>query len=319
VPQSSTLEQSPPLATPITVSPLPQWRAKLQSQCSAWARSPRAHQLLRALLLVGIPGIGAYAHLVEPTWLKVKRLTLPLHNLPPSLDGFRLVHLSDLHVGSAVPGWFFQRVIATVRQLAPDAIVLTGDFVHTRPESSQGLVALLSKLQAPQGVFAVLGNHDYAVNYPGHAGIPGAEEVVITALEQAGITLLRNEWLLIGGGRYPLVVVGIEDLWSGRTQTAFLQGIPSSSPRVLLSHNPDLVQFLPQDSFDLLLCGHTHGGQVRIPPFPPPVTATSNRRFWGGLFAHGHSWVFVSRGIGYTWRVRLAARPECVEITLTGQ
>jgi predicted MPP superfamily phosphohydrolase len=319
VPQSSTLEQLPPLIAPITISPLPQWRAKLQSQCSAWARSPHAHRLLRALLLVGIPGIGAYAHLVEPTWLKVKRLTLSLHNLPPSLDGFRLVHLSDLHVGSAVPGWFLRRVIKTVGQLAPDAIMLTGDFVHTRPEGSQGLAALLSRLQAPQGVFAVLGNHDYAVNYPGHSGIPGAEEVVITALEQAGITLLRNEWLPIGGGRYPLVVVGIEDLWSGRAQLAPLQDIPPSYPRVLLSHNPDIVQFLPQGSFDLLLCGHTHGGQVRIPPFPPPVTATSNRRFWGGLFAHGRSWIFVSRGIGYTWRVRLAARPECVEITLTGQ
>jgi len=319
VAQSSALEQPPSLTTPITIPPLPQWRAKLQAQCSAWARSPRAHQVLRALLLVGIPGIGAYAHLIEPTWLKVKRLTLPLHNLPLSLDGFRLVHLSDLHIGSAVPGWFFHRVIETVRQLAPDAIVLTGDFVHTRPENSQELVALLSKLQAPQGVFAVLGNHDYAVNYPGHPGLPGAEDVVITALEQAGITLLRNEWLPIGGGQCPLAVIGIEDLWSGRAQTAPLQDIPASYPRILLSHNPDIVQFLPPDSFDLLLCGHTHGGQVRVPPFPPPVTAISNRRFWGGLFAHGRSWVFVSRGIGYTWRVRLAARPECVEITLTGQ
>jgi predicted MPP superfamily phosphohydrolase len=88
---------------------------------------------------------------------------------------------------------------------------------------------------------------------------------------------------------------------------------------VVLCHNPDVVPFLPVNSFDLLLCGHTHGGQVRLPLLPPPVTATHNRQFWGGLFAQERGLIFVSRGIGYTWKVRLAARPECVEITLTGR
>jgi predicted MPP superfamily phosphohydrolase len=145
------------------------------------------------------------------------------------------------------------------------------------------------------------------------------EELVITALERAGVIVLRNEWVPVAGGKTPLALAGIDELLSGRARTEPLQTIPPPFPRLLLSHNPDIIQFLPQDSFDLLLCGHTHGGQVRIPPFPPPVTATTNRRFWGGLFPRGQGWVFVSRGVGYTWRVRLASRPECVELTLTGR
>ncbi len=317
--QSAALQACQRCAGTLTVSSFPPWRAKLHDRLAAWARTPRAHRLLRALLLFGIPGIGAYAHLIEPTWLKVKHLTLSLRGLPTNLDGLRLVHLSDLHVGSAVPLWFLERVVETVRHLAPHVVVLTGDFVHTNPEGSEKLPALLGKLQAPHGVFAVLGNHDYGVNYPGHAGMRGVEAIVITALEQAGIVLLRNTWMPIAGGRRPLAIMGIDDLWSGRAQITAIEEIPPSYPRLFLSHNPDILRFLPPTSFDVLLCGHTHGGQVRIPPFPPPVTATASRKFWGGLYTYGQGVVFVSRGIGYTWRLRLAARPECVVITLTGR
>jgi predicted MPP superfamily phosphohydrolase len=312
-------EENAFLADPIVLPPLPAWKAKFEDYLARCARSPRAHRLLSVALLIGLPGIGAYASLVEPTWLKIKRLTIPLHNLPVGLDGFRLVHLSDLHVGSVVPPWFLQRVVNTVHSLSPDLIVLTGDFVHTYPDEIKGLRALLSSLQAPHGVFAVLGNHDYALNYPGHVGIPGVEEVVIHALEQAGVQILRNDWVPIGGGQRPFALFGIDELWSARARPTAVETIPDSFPRVVLSHNPDTLSFLPKNGFDLLLCGHTHGGQVRLPPFPPLVTATTNRRLWGGLSAQGRGWLFVTRGIGYTWRVRFAARPECVEITLTGQ
>jgi predicted MPP superfamily phosphohydrolase len=246
-------------------------------------------------------------------------LTVPLHNLPIGLDGFRLVHLSDLHVGSLVPHRFLQRVVNTVHSLSPDLIVLTGDFVHTYPGEMTSLRTLLSNLRAPHGVFAVLGNHDYALNYPGDVGIPGIEVSVINALEQAGVQILRNDWVPIRGGQHPFALFGIDELWSERARPTAVATIPDSFPRVVLSHNPDILSFLPENGFDLLLCGHTHGGQVRLPPFPPPVTATTNRRFWGGLSDQGRGWLFVTRGIGYTWRVRFAARPECVEITLTGR
>jgi predicted MPP superfamily phosphohydrolase len=269
--------------------------------------------------LLGAPGVGAYAYFVEPTWLRVRRLTLQIKGLPSSLDGLRLVQLSDLHVGSAVPPQFLRKVIATTKALEPDLIVLTGDYVHTRPDDVAGVTRLLQHLRAPIGVFAVLGNHDYATNYPGDPGIPGVEDLVITALERAGVQVLRNDWLPVGGGKQPLALFGIDELLSGRAQVAPLDALPSGSPRLVLCHNPDIVPFLAGREFDLLLCGHTHGGQIRIPPFPPPFTATRNRRFWAGLFQDEHRQIFVSRGIGYTWRARLASRPECVCITLTGQ
>src|SRR5215813_6061121 len=295
---------------PITLPPIPPWKARLHTKLNRLACSPRIHRLFAVSLLLGVPGLGAYAHLIEPTWLRVRRLTLPVQNLPLALDGFRIVHLSDLHMGSLVPHWFLRKTIRTACALAPDLIVLTGDFVHTRPEDGSSLTTLLGELQAPSGVFAVLGNHDYAVNYPGDRGMPGVETSVIRALEKAGVTVLRNEWVALCSGKTPLAPLGIDELLSGRARVSPLHTIPSPYPRVVLCHNPDVVPFLPPNSFDLLLCGHTHGGQVRLPLLPPPITATHNRRFWGGLFPQGRGWVFVSRGIGYTWQVRVAARPE---------
>lgn len=302
----------------VALPPYPKKKALFHAALSRLARSPFAHRVFSTLLLFGAPGVGAYAYFVEPHWLRVRRLTIQIKGLPLSLDGLRLVQLSDLHVGSAVPHQFLRKVIAATKALEPDLIVLTGDYVHTRPDDVAEVTALLQHLRAPTGVFAVLGNHDYAMNYPGDPGIPGVEDMVITALERAGVQVLRNDWLPVGGGKQPLALFGIDELFSGRARVASLDTLPSTSPRLVLCHNPDIVPFLSGRSFDLLLCGHTHGGQIRIPPFPPPFTATRNRRLWAGLFQDEHRRIFVSRGIGYTWRARFASRPECVCITLTG-
>lgn len=306
---------TPPLLDRLSVPEVSPFHARINRITTVAARSPLAHRLLSALLLLGLPGIGAYAYFVEPTWLRVKRLVVPLPNLPLSLDGLRIVHLSDLHMGSEVPTWFLRRVITTVQQLAPDVIVLTGDFVHSEPNDANDLTQILQDLHAPHGVFAVLGNHDYAVNCPGDR-VTGVEEIVITALERAGIAVLRNQEAEIVAGRSRLLLYGIDELWSGHAHVSSLHDASPVLPRVVLCHNPDVVQFLPEHNSDLVLCGHTHGGQVRIPPFRPPMTMTTDRRYWGGLTARGNGWVFVTRGIGYTWRMRLGARPECVEITL---
>lgn len=295
------------------MSPL---RARINKLSAVAARSPLTHRLLSAFLLLGLPGLGAYAYFVEPLWLRVKRLVVPFPNLPLGLDGMRIVHLSDLHMGSEVPAWFLRRVVATVQQLAPDVIVLTGDYVHSEPGDANDLTLMLQDLHAPHGVFAVLGNHDYAINYPGDPGLAGVEEVVITALDRAGIGVLRNQGIEISAGRSRLPLYGIDELWSNRAHVAALRDASPVLPRILLCHNPDVVRFLPEHNSDLVLGGHTHGGQVRIPPFRPPLTMTTDRRYWGGLTARGNGWVFVSRGIGYTWRMRLGARPECVEIML---
>ncbi|MGE0825762.1 MAG: metallophosphoesterase [Candidatus Binatia bacterium] len=300
----------------IVVPPASSVQSLFHSVSASVARSPLAHRALSAFLLVGLPGVGAYAHLVEPTWLRLKRLTVPIPNLPIEFDGFRIVHLSDLHVGSALPQWFLRHVVKTVQNLSPDLIVLTGDFVHTRPEEGDRLTHLLQDCRAAHGVFAVLGNHDYGVNYPGHDGFQGAEAIVITALERAGIEVLRNELIYLKSGRKQLVLYGVDELWSGQAQISPLLRVSPSLTGIVLCHNPDILQFLPQQRSDLVLCGHTHGGQIRIPPFPPPLTMTKDRRHWGGLIPHGQGWVYVSRGIGYTWRVRFASRPECVEVTL---
>jgi hypothetical protein len=315
----SSKTNSTPHADALSLAAPSPWKIRFHKITSALARSPLAHRLFSTLLLCGAPALGAYVYFIEPTWLKIRRLTLKVPHLPLSLDGFRIVQLSDLHVGSLVPRWFLHHVVDTARALEPDLIVLTGDYVHTRPDDVADITTLLRPLHASTGIFAVLGNHDYAVNYAGDTGIPGVENVMITALERAGIRVLRNEWLPLGGGSRPLALVGIDELLSGHARLTPLHEVPTSWPRLVLSHNPDIIPFLPENSFDVLLCGHTHGGQIRIPPFPPPVTATRHRRYWGGLFSLGRGHAYVTTGIGYTWRARLAARPECVCITLTSQ
>lgn len=315
----TTWKSETPCTDTVTLPSYSEKKARFHAVLGQLARSPFAHRLFSTLLLLGAPGVGAYAYFVEPNWLRVRRLTIPIKGLPLNLDGFRLVQLSDLHVGSAVPPQFLHKVIATTKALEPDLVVLTGDYVHTRPDDLEEVTRLLQHLRAPIGVFAVLGNHDYAMNYPGDPGIPGVEDMVITALERAGVQVLRNDWLPVGGGKQPLALFGVDELLSGRAQVAPLDLLPADSPRLVLCHNPDIIPFLADHDFDLLLCGHTHGGQIRIPPFPPPITAIRNRRFWAGLFQDGRRRIFVSRGIGYTWKARLASRPECVCITLTGQ
>ncbi len=317
--RSVALHYHAPPEDAVTLAPLSPGKARRRKISKALAHAPTAHRLFSALLLLGAPGLGAYAYFVEPSWLRVRRLTIPIKGLPLNLDGLRIVHLSDLHFGSSVPRRLLQHAVETAQALQPDLIVLTGDYVDTRLDNVDDLTALLQPLQASSGVFAVLGNHDYAVNYPGDVGLPGVESLVIAALERAQITVLRNEWQFIGGGRHPLALLGIDEIQSGRARVAPLHDIPTTAPRLVLCHNPDIAPFLPDNSVDLLLCGHTHGGQVRIPPFPPLFTATVNRQFWGGLSPLGRGHIFVNRGIGYTWRVRLGSRPECVLITLTGE
>jgi predicted MPP superfamily phosphohydrolase len=314
----ATLQQNVIHSDTVIPAPLSAWKAQFHARLNVIARSRLAHQAFAALLICGAPGLGAYVYCIEPTWLKVRRLTLRIHQLPSSLDGLRIVQLSDLHMGSTIPSWFLQKVVKTTQTLAPDLIVLTGDYVHTHPDNVTELTTLLRQLHAPTGVFAVLGNHDYGVNYAGDSGISGVETLVISALEQAGVTVLRNQWLPIGRGQHPLALVGLDEFWSGRTRLAPFQTVPTTMPRLVLSHNPDVIPFLPENSFDVLLCGHTHGGQIRIPPFRPPITATRNRQYWGGLFSLGRGQAYISNGIGYTWRARFATRPECVCITLAG-
>lgn len=269
-------------------------------------------------------GVGpVYATLVEPHWIQVTRLDVPLSGLPEVLDGFTIVQLSDLHLGPFVSAETVRRSVEIANDLGADLIVLTGDFVYRSASYSAACARELASLQAPYGVYAVLGNHDNWTD----------ADQVADDLAGSGIVVLRNERRALKVGDIYLWLLGIEDtgytggffgdfqaMWQkARDALALLlRGIPADEPRLLLVHNPDFTEMLPEGRIDLALCGHTHGGQVRLPFIGAPVVPSCfGQKYAGGLVQGPSTLVYVNRGIGLTvLPVRFNCRPEVTRLRL---
>jgi len=267
---------------------------------------------LKALVGTAVGGaMGAVvdALAVEPRWLRRTYPVIPVPNLPRQWDGARLAHLSDLHHGRLVPLKQIARAVELAVAARPDIVVCTGDFVTGRGAVTAALARTLKGLRAPLGVFAVLGNHDH---WAGAGAVRGM-------LAKAGITLLDNRHIVLERGGGSLALAGVGDLWEDRQDlAAALAGVPAEVPRLLLCHNPDYADAMPSaPRVDLMLCGHTHGGQVKIPFGPRPMLPIRNRRYAAGLIRGPRCWMYVSRGIGMVGvPVRFNCRPELPVITL---
>ena len=240
------------------------------------------------------------------------RRALPIAGLPRALEGKTLVQLSDLHVGPIVGDDYMLGVFGDVARLAPDIVVVTGDWTTDHP----GIMAQAERVYAslPRGRLAtlgILGNHDY-----GHGWLDQRHGGNIAAIARhAGCTVLRNELTEVAG----LQVVGMDDLWASafRPEMA-LRALDASRPMLALSHNPDTVDLPGWDGFrGWILAGHTHGGQVKPPFLAPPIIPVRNRRYTSGAFALDRERsMYISRGVGFTLQVRFNARPEVTLFTL---
>lgn len=259
-----------------------------------------------------------YAYHVEPTWLAVNRVTLPVRDLPAPLAGLRIAHLSDFHCGAHIPAGYLEGAIARTAAEGPDLIALTGDFVDRGPGHSAAAARLFRDLSAPLGVFAVLGNHDFSVHTArGARKYPGLDGVVADALTAEGVTVLRNSAVRVERGGAELQVAGVDDLWSGDADApAALAGAGADVPRVLLAHNPQTVEQLGDRRADVILSGHTHGGQIDWPGFGRLMLHRSARRWAAGLYDVGGRHLYVNTGVGFGWRFRFGVRPEVAILTL---
>lgn len=224
-----------------------------------------------------------------------------------------MVQLSDVHVGPLVADEFVLDVFARVRALKPDLIVITGDFASALTENTSHCARVYSQVPLGRlGTFGVLGNHDY-----GHAwSNERAADRLVDTLRSSGVQILRNEAADVSG----LQVVGFDDLWARHFNPAeAMKGVDSARPMLGLSHNPDSVDVDDWSGFrGYVLCGHTHGGQCRLPFLTPPVLPVENKRYTSGLFdLTGERTMYINRGIGHLTQARFFARPEITVFTLS--
>ena len=230
----------------------------------------------------------------------------------PLARPIRVLHLSDLHASMFVPLSMIDAAIAMGLAAKPDVICLTGDFIshsHDNPAKSD-YARVLRRLSAAAPAFAVMGNHDggrWAARIGGHHD----HRMMDGILEESGIQLLHNRSAVVEVRGQTLAIAGVGDLWSDEVDggSAF-RGVDERLPAVLLAHNPDTKDALGHYRWDLMLSGHTHGGQVIVPFYGTPFVAVADARYLSGLKPWGERQVHVTRGVGNLLGVRFNCRPE---------
>jgi uncharacterized protein len=257
---------------------------------------------------------GAGWSLFEAQWLERRELELPVPALPPELDGFRLLHLSDLHLGTvSLAGAVLDRAVAWATEARPDLVAITGDLV-THRRGKEKLREALAALPVRHGIVAVLGNHDVD-----DARDPFARPADVADLESAGAVLLRDDARSVDHDGARVQVVGVDPASYRRgTSRPAERADRDAGLRILLSHFPDVVRRLPTGVFHLVLAGHYHGGQICVPsPWGKIRLKDLRGTFPEGLYDVRGGTLYVSRGLGTSFvPFRLLARPEATLVTL---
>jgi predicted MPP superfamily phosphohydrolase len=259
-----------------------------------------------------------YATRIEPTWLELNRHNIPVADLPEAFAGIQIVQMSDFHGSRLVTSGFLREAVTLAQAQNPDVIVLTGDFIHKGFRHIDQVAEILGNLRAPLGVYAVLGNHDFSVrNALGIRRYQQLHQAVADALRAQGIHVLQNETRILERQGERLYLSGVDDLWSRvcDLERAF-QGLSAAVPRVLLAHNPSTVEHLNGHRCDLMLSGHTHGGQVNLPGVGRLALGPRGRRFAAGIYQVNDTTLYVNKGVGFGFRIRYGVRPEVAVLTL---
>lgn len=274
----------------------------------------KASLLLSAsVILICIYGMAVGFHR-----LVITETSVECHDLPAAFDGYRIVHLSDFHLGSymrhsKMPG----RVAGLVAELKPDMVVFTGDLVNTDASEAEAFSASLSHITAPDGVYSVSGNHDYGFD---KGRIEESFKELCSIEEKAGWKMLNNTGTTIRRGADSLFVIGVENtsktffISRGNLQKA-LEGIPEGAFKILLTHDPGhwRSEVLPASDIQLTLSGHTHAMQFKAFGLSPARLVFKE---WSGLYEASGRSLYVSEGIGGIFPFRFGSYPQISVLTL---
>jgi uncharacterized protein len=254
-----------------------------------------------------------YARKVEPEDVEVVSVSLVLPRLDARFDRYRIAQISDLHADSWMTPGRVLGLVNLVNAEEPDLVAITGDFAtHSRFRSlirhALGLAAPLRRLRAPDGVVAVLGNHDHKTE----------TQAVRRVLAASGVIELCNTVLTLRRDRAALHLCGVDDVREGRVDLdAVLRRLPEEGVAVLLTHEPDFAdESVVAGRFDLQLSGHSHGGQVGLPLIRSLFLPKLSRRYPSGLYLVNDMYLYTNRGLGAHPRFRFNCRPEITVFTL---
>jgi len=257
---------------------------------------PRPLSLIKSAL-----GEMARVALTEPFMTAIERQEIYLRRLPKELDGFRVVHLSDFHYGPLVDPRHLERAIEITNDLKPDLIALTGDYISQERRYAAPCAELVGRLEAKHGVFAVLGNHDHWTD----------AKLIADLFRTEAIQLLINEGLRVDIDGESFWLAGVDDTMVGLEDLSLaLAGSRDGEFKLLLAHNPIILRRAARADVDLVLSGHTHGGQVTLRP-EKNRSGRPRRRMLRGLGRRANTQIYVTRGLGMVvLPIRYGCPPE---------
>jgi hypothetical protein len=261
-------------------------------------------RLRKAHLPLLLRRLGAHNDVYD---IEVTRHEVFIDDLPEAFDGYRIAFLTDTHVAGFVRRAFYREVVDQVNRFDPDLVLLGGDFVTWRRHIPLMADVLLTDLSARDGVLAILGNHDFWAN---------ADDVK-AVMSARGVEFIINRSHTIRRGGSELPVVGIDEVYRGTPDVHAAFASVKPGPCLGVTHHPDAIDILDGRRIDLLVCGHTHGGQIRFPFFGAVVVPSRHEsRYASGFHRVGGVLMYVSRGIGAIPPIRILCRPEVATFTL---
>jgi hypothetical protein len=291
----------------------------------------RSDFLVKAgLIIAGIPMVSLIYGMVEGAFdYKVRKVKLSFNNLPPAFKGYKIVQVSDIHSGSFVSTEPLERSIKLINDQKPDLVLFTGDMVNNQSSEVLPFFDVLKQIQAPHGVYATLGNHDYGdyMSWPNEEAKAANMQQLYDFYKRLGWPLLRNQHVLLERNGEQVALAGVEN-WSSFSRfpkygdlDAALHGVPEGMFTVLMSHDPthwDAKVLEHPHPIGLTLSGHTHGMQFGI---ETPVFRWSPSQYifkeWAGLYKKKDQYLYVNRGLGFLgYPGRVGIRPEITVIEL---